>query len=255
MNIFQLIKGVLDEAYDLIEGSDQEKDEKIRSRIGKFHQEFGNILKSMDIDYEDPVSRFAYIYVYVTSHANIVYENIKMHSLLGDCFDGDKLVVTCIGGGPGSDFLGIIKYMTKFGKKCCLYCNMLDKEKAWHEPWMDVDQKVAAEFRLSTNFVPLDVTEEESWRAHRKVLQADLFTLIYFISEVSSQKDKAEPYFNFLFSHAKSGAKFLFVDNGHSEFYNWFDNMAQANGIIIKESDILKAMMPYDEEASDLAGC
>jgi hypothetical protein len=44
--------------------------------------------------------------------------------------------ITCIGGGPGSDFLGIIKYLEHVEKKPALKRILYDKENAWENAGM-----------------------------------------------------------------------------------------------------------------------
>jgi hypothetical protein len=72
MNCFQIIKSVLDEAYEEIQGNEAEKDQLISDALEYLRVEYSKLIDGVDIDYSHPVTRFAYIYTYVTSHANIV---------------------------------------------------------------------------------------------------------------------------------------------------------------------------------------
>lgn len=64
------------------------------------------------MSYENPITRFAYIYAYTTVHADAVYAFIQNFDALKEIFNAEVVNVSCIGGGPGSDFLGILKYIT-----------------------------------------------------------------------------------------------------------------------------------------------
>lgn len=119
MNCFQLVKDVLDEIYSVIPFSDDsQKDKAIKAELSLLRGKYAKLKSSgTPIDYENPITRFSYIYGYVTSHANIVYEIIESTNLLSALMDSDKVSMTSIGGGPGSDLLGVIKYLTNTNKK------------------------------------------------------------------------------------------------------------------------------------------
>lgn len=252
MNCFQIIKSVLDEAYNDIEGSEAEKDEDIRSALNYLRDQYSRLLHGTDIDYSHPITRFAYIYTYVTSHANIVCSIIENSNDLSVIFDNDKVNVACIGGGPGSDFLGILKYLMLNDKKPAVRFQLCDREKTWAESWSDVDNKVDPEFRISSSYLPLDITDPKDWKAHTKYLQSDLFTMIYFMSEVRVLRDSADAYFEYLFETARKDALFLFVDNNNPEFYGWFDELAEEHGIAILKSREISMTPPSHENKYDL---
>jgi hypothetical protein len=252
MNCFQIIKSVLDEAYEEIQGNEAEKDQLISDALEYLRVEYSKLLDGVDIDYSHPVTRFAYIYTYVTSHANIVCTIIENSSDLRAIFDNDRVNVACIGGGPGSDFLGILKYLMINDKKPTVKFQLCDREKTWAESWSDVDDKVDPKFRISTSYLPLDVTDPEDWQPHTKSFQSDLFTMIYFMSEVCALRNEADEYFDNLFEKARQGAFFLFVDNNNSDLYNWFDELASNYGIEIIKKIETSMNAPVDENKYDL---
>lgn len=252
MNCFQIIKSVLDEAYNEIEGSETEKDQLISNALEYLRGEYSKLLTGAGIDYSHPITRFAYIYTYVTSHANLVCTIIENSSELSAVFDSERVNVACIGGGPGSDFLGILKYLMIKGKRPAVKFQLCDKEKTWAESWSDVDDKVDPGFRISTSYLPLDVTKPEDWQPHTKYLQSDLFTMIYFMSEVRALRDSSDDYFANLFGRAKQGSLFLFVDNNNVEFYSWFDELAEKHGVEILKSKETSMTAPIDENKCDL---
>src|ERR1035438_6237386 len=130
MNCFQLIKSVLDELYLVIPGKEPAKDDAIRKRLELFtSKQYPNLRKGVDIDYKDAVSRFAYIYRYTTSHANIVCSLIRSDDTLRSLFKQPSLTVACIGGGPGSDFLGILKYLDGCKNKPHIKCHRSEERR------------------------------------------------------------------------------------------------------------------------------
>ena len=253
MTVFQIIKRVLDQEYDHLEGSPTKRDKAVTEALVALGKAYGNVLAKGGPDLSDPTIRFAYIYRYSTAHANMVYEFIRSSDVLSELFDQDALTISCVGGGPGSDLLGAFKYLLTTKKKPKLFFYLLDKEEGWGESWADVDQVTGPDLNSSTNFRTLDVCEPENWRKQRKFLQADLFTFIYFFSELYSQKDKATEFFDYLFSGAKQGARFLFIDFRDSNLSDWFDGLCKKHGIEIVESGVKSFQVDYDEEKRDLA--
>lgn len=252
MNCFQIIKSVLDEEYNQIAGTEDEKDERIKAMLTALMSDYSQLSTESNISYSDRVIKFAYIYKYVTSHANLVYTLLQKNQNLGDIFNSKKLKISCIGGGPGSDFLGIIKYMMTNKKSSNIQFQICDREKTWAESWSGVDDKVEPTFRTSTSYLPLDVTKPDDWKSYTKYFQSDFFTMIYFMSELVAFKDLANNYFNYFFSQAKSGSFFLFVDNNSPEFYSWFDHLARTNNISIIKKQQENIKIPFEEEKSDL---
>jgi SAM-dependent methyltransferase len=258
MNCFELIKSVLDEAYHEIEGTEQGKDESITSKIESLQQDYSSLLTQnrQPIDYRDPITRFAYIYKYVTSHANLVFsimdksENrLLIRYLLKD---QDNFHVSCIGGGPGSDFLGILKFIMRSDIDVKLRFQICDREKTWAESWSDVDEKIDSNLRVSTSYIPVDVMNQNDWEQHKKHYKADFFTMIYFFSELASNIDQAKPYFSSLLNAVKPGKTLLFIDNNNASFFEGFDQLILENNFEIISGNQETVCIPYEEDKSSL---
>jgi hypothetical protein len=257
MNCFRFIKTVLDELYYQISHeivNENQRDEAIRSRLEDLSEIYQDLMYTTNIDYSDPITRFAYIYRYTAAHANMVYQFIRDTQDLRNIFDRPNISVSCVGGGPGSDLLGVLKFMEREGKSARLMCRLYDREEAWGDSWEDVYEKLKSTFGMGISFRRLDVTEPVKWGAtYNKLLETDLFTMIFFMSEVFSNKGDADSFFEYLFGNAKPGSFFLFVDNGSWNFYNWFDSLAMNYNL-----DCLNGVkyhgfqMEFDEEKTDL---
>ena len=252
----QLIKLVLDDAYAVIDApNDAAKDNLILTELGQLSAEYGKLASpnSVAIDYSDPVKRFAYIYKYTVAHADYIMQLIEKSQLLRDLLGKQSIELACLGGGPGSDLLGVLKHLIRTGAEDLrLKCYIFDKERAWGESWSDVASQLNPPFRIDTVFHQMDVTDPTTWRSYHKLFRADLFTLSYFLSEVWKIKGAAEPFFDHCMSRMKSGAMMLFVDNHDSRFCGWFDKMAQKNGLVQVASGDGELCFSNDEEKADL---
>ncbi len=250
MNCFELVKDVLDEAYHATSGSEPEKDAKIQQAMADLRKGYAQVWQTGGPDYADPVRRFAYVYTYVTSYANLVYSIIRNVPGLESLFDRNEVAVACLGGGPGSDLVGILKYLTSVQKDPAIQCHICDREDLWSESWSDVGKRLGYP-KLQVTYLPQDVCGTK-WQQQFKYLAADLFTVVYFVSEVYARRSEAEAYFDNVLKKAKSGAYFIFVDNDHSLFTGWFDRLVAENGLkeLRRFNGTMK--MPFDEEKTAL---
>lgn len=256
MNLMQLIKLVLDDAYEAIDApNDATKDAQIKAEIDNLSVEYGNLIKKTcaPIDYSNAVKRFAYIYKYTVAHADYIMQLIKETTELRELLDRKSIEVACLGGGPGSDLLGILKYLIVTGAKDLnLKCYIFDKERSWGDSWSDVASVLKAPFQLYPVFQQMDVTDATTWSSYQKFLRADLFTLSYFLSEVWKIKDAAEPFFDHCLSKMEPGSMILFIDNNDSRFRDWFDAMAKKHKLVAIESAEGDLCFSNDEEKNDL---
>jgi hypothetical protein len=106
--------------------------------------------------------------------------------------------------------------------------------------------------QISTFFLPFDVTDPKTWEGYEKFLASDLFTMLYFMSEINSLRAEAEPFFENLFQRAKPGAMILYVDNNNAMFYGWFDSLVKAYNWRVLQSGELVLKMDYVEEKTAL---
>jgi hypothetical protein len=257
MEIFEIVKAVLDQEYESIL-PEKERDQKIKNALNSLGTIYGKVKTHGGPDLSDPAIRFAYIYRYTTMHANIVFETIKIEPGLQELFKSNELKISCVGGGPGSDLLGVYKYVRHRQlikpkeKMPNMTFHLLDKEDAWGESWSDVDAMTKSTISSSTMFRIIDVCDPESWEKHKKFLHADLFTFVYFFSELFSYKQKATPFFKNLLENAKKGAKFLIIDFVDSGIASWYDGLCSSAGLKVIHEDEDTFQLSADEDKDSL---
>lgn len=263
MTLFELVRIALDELY--LQGEAEygaQLDQTIQERMEYLSNSYRNLgsTKREPVDYKDPATRFAYVYSYVATHGDYIVQVLKgLQTRLGrSLFDSNSVRVSCVGGGPGSDILAILKYFSENSnvepvEK--LTCYLLDREQAWADTWTELDDSLSEGINLKANFQPLDVTKPESYQYQQNFLKADLFTMSYFVSEVHSLDidGVVSDFWKNLFQQAKSGAYFLYVDNGHNTFNEYFDSLCHDRGLesLLAENDM--SWTPrFSEQASEL---
>jgi hypothetical protein len=114
MTIFELVKIALEKLYT--QGWEQygeNIDQEIRQRIAYLSKSYDQLKdkKRKPVDYKDPATRFAYVYKYVAAHGDYVVQ-VMQHLrgvLKGNLFQSHNARVSCVGGGPGSDIIAVLK--------------------------------------------------------------------------------------------------------------------------------------------------
>jgi hypothetical protein len=262
LTLFELIKITLDELYaqGLAEHGDM-LDTQVTSKM-KYLTDSYRKLTSADrvaLSYQDPATRIAYVHSYVATHADYLVQifekfNKKYPDII---FNKESIRLSCVGGGPGSDILAVLKFLSENDTTVeKIICYLLDGEQAWADTWTELDDSISGKVNLKTNFQALDVTAPDSWKFQKNFKNADLFTFSYFVSEVFNlgEDGVVDDFFSGLMADAKPGAVFVYVDNAHSDFYSYFDGLWKAVGLecLMAESDI-KWTPRYSEQASSIS--
>lgn len=257
--IFQLVGKVLDQLkVDVDNACGNKGDAAVTQCLNNLSEAYGKLTdpSRKPVDYAAPENRLAYVYCYVAAHSDYVYQILnRTTKILGSNLTArKKIVVTALGGGPGSDLVGLMQYLVECNdcKLETVTAYLCDREQAWADCWTEIGEEVQAGFRLNVNFQPLDVTNADSWTKQKKYLSADLFLLVYFASEVASLGEKAAQFWAELSMSAKAGSYMLVIDNDHT-FFNDFivKNVVGKNWSVLKEEGLY--LTPSgDEQKSDL---
>lgn len=245
MVIFELIKHVLDRYYKHpnCPGSDAEKDAQIQKASGQLAGHLGTLLYAEGgPDYTQVTTRMAYVHRYVAAHANFLCQ------VLSECGDFRSSIcglptlrVHAIGGGPGSDLLGVVKYLLQQGLAPDLVFRTFDRVPDWHHLGEHFVSLCAPLYQrhgagLSCSLTLHDPVKPLTWQRDAGHLQADLFTLMFSVCELTKTGEAGQRYLRNLFSGAPSGAWFVLLDNDGSSaraFWRWLDQTI--DGIELEE--------------------
>jgi hypothetical protein len=172
------------------------------------------------VDYSRPTTQLAYLYRTVPAHADWVCQALATapHAVQKLLATG-HVKVACVGGGPGSDMLGIVKYAEDFGyPKTSFEFVVLDREIGWNTPRGILAHLLGP--KVSQIHQHLDLTEAGNWTPNWDFQDADIFTFIFSLSEVwcYNASGAVTEFLKRVVRHAKPGALFIYVDNGGNNF-------------------------------------
>jgi len=242
MTLFELVRQTLDKLHAscvFVYGDAATADAQIGARLAYLSQSYGDLHKQGGpaIQYADPATRFAYVFRYVASHGDFVNQILRLlrAQIQRPVFHAPHAQIACLGGGPGSDLIGVLKYLESMPDEPVqeLQCWQLDNEQNWQEAWAGVNAQLNAKTRFHSFYMTLDATNRMSWGALSAYFQADLFTFSYFISEIMkfNGNGAVADFLGHIFKHAKPGALFLFDDNSSGGFVEFFDAACAAAGL------------------------
>lgn len=205
------------------------------------------------IDYADPAVRMAYIYKYVTAHAQLVEQRILKSEVLLNVVRND-CSITCLGGGPGSELLGMSLAVSELEARAPAkrHAVLLDREVNWSYDWAEL----AGQFNLPMSYaaLPFDIVDATSWLRADNVFECpDLVTAVFFLSEVYSAHNHAQLCLEHLADLMKPGAVFFYLDNYGEDFTSWWEPVFCARGFrVVDQDNVYGWVMPAGEQISDL---
>jgi len=261
---FSVLQTVLSQTRDVICSSQGLSKEEAFTRTEEFIRDNSERwrLPNPQINYEDPFCRMAYLYMNVAVHAGLVEKGI---SQFGEKFEpflrlkaemGEELHVCAIGGGPGSELLGVVRYIEnlKLKKPVFLDFLLIDKIKEWDESWHALKQGVDLQLKetygqdrhewatlISKSFLPLDATKSSDFEHFATRFNSiNLFMFCYMVSEIKENFANFSKVINLLVTRASPGAFFLFIDRDEKIVRETVDKL-------IEEYPLLKKVAHHKE--------
>lgn len=254
---FKLVKSVLDDLNSLIakmHGNDANT--QIQKRLSTLSGEYTNLTSAIrnPIDYADPVTRFAYVYSYVGAHSSYIKQRLLSCVPLKKLLQSDDpLTVTCVGGGPGSEMLGLLQACIEVDRSNKLSVYLLDREDGWAETWAELDSRLDSKFKLSTSFRQTDVTSYKTFDNLQKVFSSNIFIMSFFLSEIYSFRDDADEFFKRLVSDMAVGATVLYIDNSSANFTSYAESIFNSTQFVMLSNETNIRILPDNtEQTSDL---
>ncbi len=226
------------------------------------------------LHYNDPLCRFAYLYTYVGAHANLVDNAFYRFNSLGDFVEnklqgGQTLHICSLGGGPGSELLGFVKFIERVGhpkSRVDLSFTLIDTIPEWDETWHALVQGMEETFKtkygasrrdwpivVHRSFLPLNLTRLDDFKHFAaRFKEIEIFILNHTVSELLAYKDDLRKVFNNLVERAPDGTYFLFIDRNQQPVLDLVNSLLNNSELVSFETKIENKNMDGDEQKSDL---
>jgi hypothetical protein len=154
---FVAVRGILERNTEDIARSRRLTDEKMLKKAASHL----NIMREQwfsgeepDITYEDPICRWAYVFAHVAVQSNLflhVLRECTEDSALLTKLLGEQLSVTVLGGGPGTELLGLAKYYMDAAasdqEQVDIRVDIIDRVKAWAENVSWIKDEISTIYR------------------------------------------------------------------------------------------------------------
>jgi hypothetical protein len=185
-----------------------------------------------DIQYQNALCRLGYLYRHATANATlfelVLTESGDLRSLIRSSV-GQRLNIFAVGGGPGTELLGLAKYfmrrLSRLPKKIAF--TLLDSVPQWAETWQQLADAVESELEhvieeddetticptIAPTFLPLDVLDANSYKSYAYQFGgAQIIAFNYLFSESKARLADAKGAVAQLFRMAPTGCVFVVID-------------------------------------------
>lgn len=212
-------------------------------------------------DFRDKSKQWCYMYLFMLNHSYLLFYSIKR--AVEDNFikinpNGSPLNVCAIGGGPGSDILGL--YLLLNEKNCVKpwirHVDVLDKFVEWEESWKQINEHLPDHLKESIGDVTYSqfdfVTEALDKSNQEKIEAAHVVTMTKVLSSAaawlkdmqpnpkgSSEKTERNAVSSIL-DHMRNGAILLYLDNNVGSLNNIIRDKASHLGFTVLREITLK---------------
>ena len=242
---------------------------KIRGHIDHTSEEHQK--SEPNIDYADPLCRLGYLFRHGAANATLFERVLDMADEVWPrkASENPQTVSVCaLGGGPGTELLGIAKYLKSHRRRIPSKISfaLLDNVPQWAETWQQISQRVSEELSssidsslaqppvIAPSFIPLDVVDATSYKDYAYMFrEADIVVCNYLFSENKTQLKKASGAVQHLSKVTPPSCAFVVIDRCEyqagflEEVVGIFDSVFEKDIRVMKQGGILDA----NEQATD----
>lgn len=143
-------------------------------------------------DYNNPAHRCAYLYKYASLHTGIANKYfrkmLRKKEVRNILYRNRKIKVCCLGGGPGTEVVGIFKALAlilTFYKQVAKV-SVLDACQGWEDSFHSIMSKSG--HKVKKNFIQVDLEDILSENVRKIVSKADIICMMRLHSELSTER-------------------------------------------------------------------
>ena len=270
----EIIRKVVDSAIITYADSNQTTvpsiHKQIKKHIDRTTSEYRN--NTPDINYEDPLCRLGYLYRHGPANANLFNTVLSESDSLTETIRHScrrTLNVCAAGGGPGTELLGLAKYLNRRPRLMPrkVVFSVLANVSEWADTWDSLAEEVEDWFSshprddevdppiVSPAFLTLNVLDPSSYQNYGfKFRKADVVVFNYLFSENKNRLDQAHPALDQLVKLTPDGCKFIVIDRKEND-PTFHENVIQLFETVLGEEITLNTYngtIDGDERADDM---
>lgn len=224
---FDTIKKILDQSiqsYSAREGKPIPLiDAEISAHIKNTSPEYRN--PDPNINYNDPLCRLGYLFTHAGANATLFERTIDYSSHLKTLISSKSahcINICTVGGGPGTELLGLTKYLLKTNTAFHeIFFTVLDSVPEWSETWSFIADESVNAFLQNLNpppninraFQPMNVVQASSYKSYAWLFaKADLMVFNYLLSENKIRLPSFTNALNEMILRTPTGCYFVVID-------------------------------------------
>jgi hypothetical protein len=172
--------------------------------------------------------------------------NVRRH-----LYGSSHVNMAVIGGGPGSEALGVAMLADEYARRLPLNCLMCSPQAFWQPTWEKLERILLPTIGVHLRHFGFDLTAAPCEETVNVLRGAGVFFFMKVLSEVKDSKPTVEGSLASLFAAAASGSHFVFIDNIDIDVYPWFDAVLQRHLMTVEHSEVNPAFRILDGEQKD----
>lgn len=183
--------------------------------------------KSDNPDYSSKLNKFCYLFKYSVAHGYYVFHSLKRARVtIGkELFSSSGMRIACIGGGPGSEIIGVLRYIREIepqNRSIPIEIVVFDKEPTWEKVCTRVLECMPSASNVSVKFVEMDATNPSSYAP----IDFSVFGIVissFFMSETRKLRiaTAARPFWKAMLGTMQKGAWLVALDFADNDGLNW----------------------------------
>ena len=268
---FEIVKQVVEQGIaDYAAAYSIGRDEvltKMKSHID--HTQKQHYKSDPEISYDDPLCRLGYLHrhagINATLFERVLKEDQALQTTITDAETRGRLRVCSLGGGPGTELLGLVKYLLRQKVKAPqrIDFTVLDNVYYWAETWEQLAEAAEGVLEaelgsdrptVSQGFLSFDVFDPSSYDGlPSKFKNVDIVVCNYLFSENKDNLDDAKRAIPRLSRLVSDGCAFVVIDRleNNTDFVSNVVSIFESVFGPVKVNEV-SGLMDLDEEKSVL---
>lgn len=181
-----------------------------------------SVVKALPVDYTALATQVGYVYKYVPAHADLIYCLLNcVKDAARPIFSGEQVRMVCVGGGPGTELIGALKFAERLPKRASsIACEIWDRNLPWQAAVAAATETAPTGLSITTSFAQFDWQSADPLAALATIENADVITLSYTLSEVwrYNADNSVSVNLDRIIGALKPGALVLYSDNSGPNF-------------------------------------